>query len=137
MQMHNFPSLYMGLGFRGCACSMCICSLHCYMFYTWMWMCLCIIYMYMYHACVIRCKFHFCATVLLGRRLWGLPWLAGDCANRASRGVKRRVEEVMEDLYPRTMRELHALCDAKQVCYLSPESFFLYVREYNFAFEFT
>ena len=78
------------------------------------------LYMYMCHLCVIRCNvFMSVLLILLGRRLWGLPWLAGDCANRASKGVKRRVEEVMDDLYPRTMQELHALCDAKQVCYLS------------------
>ncbi|MCO5572992.1 hypothetical protein L7F22_026754 [Adiantum nelumboides] len=53
------------------------------------------------------------------RRLWGLPRLAGDCANRSSKAGKprnaREVEDEVTESCSHAMQHLQKLCDSKQV----------------------
>lgn len=54
-----------------------------------------------------------------GRKLWSLPRLAGDCANRSSKvGKSRNAREMEDDVNEscsHAMQQLHKLCEAKQV----------------------
>lgn len=72
---------------------------------------------------VVQAGDHITLVALLqgknGRKLWSLPKLGGDCANRSSKGGKnansREMEEDVNDSCSLMMQQLHKLCDSKQV----------------------
>ncbi|MCO5584378.1 hypothetical protein L7F22_038304 [Adiantum nelumboides] len=72
---------------------------------------------------VVQAGDHITLVALLhgrnGRKLWSLPRLGGDCANRSNKGGKnanpREKEEDVTDSCSLMMQQLHKLCDSKQV----------------------
>eukprot|EP00250_Pteridium_aquilinum_P018922 c24233_g2_i1 orf=347-3181(-) len=72
---------------------------------------------------VVQAGDHITLVALLqgrnGRKLWSLPKLAGDCANRSNKGGKnanpKEMEEEVTDSCSLMMQQLHKLCDSKQV----------------------